>query len=279
VVDEARDCMGGGDAGRCGALARPHPPVVGAQAIGAATDGVRREPNGLAGAMAGLQRAPASDLPPGALLVGGHASPGADGLRVGPLPWVQADCGEEGLPGAGIPAGHGDQSHPRQLIPQASGVIIGGRRVVGAVRVRPVAQGPLIRPYGLDRLKAPVDGGIALPHRLGRDVIQGERRRQRQDMLGWRMPRQRLGHLRRAARSAGRPQARQVDGMPLAGHHGADHGQPCGAGEVGQPLGELDVHRVPRLGHGRARRRPIRQPGRPMAPVGPHGTPRGRRAT
>ena len=59
VVDDARDCMGGGDDGRFGALTGSHPPVIGAQAIVASTDGLRREPKGLAGAIAGLQRAPA----------------------------------------------------------------------------------------------------------------------------------------------------------------------------------------------------------------------------
>jgi hypothetical protein len=73
VVDDARDIVGGGDDGRFGALASPHPPVVGSQAIVAATDGLRREPKGLAGAIAGLQRAPASDLPTGDLMVGSQA--------------------------------------------------------------------------------------------------------------------------------------------------------------------------------------------------------------
>jgi hypothetical protein len=73
VVDDAREFMGGGDDGRFGALASPHPPVVGSQAIVAATDGLRREPKGVAGAMAGLERAPASELPTGDLMVGGQA--------------------------------------------------------------------------------------------------------------------------------------------------------------------------------------------------------------
>jgi hypothetical protein len=108
VVDDARDFMGGGDDGRFGALASPHPPVVGSQASVAATDGLRREPKGLAGAIAGLQRAPASDLPAGDLVTGGQSQPGTTGLRVGPLPGVQADFGEDGLHGAGIQAGDGD---------------------------------------------------------------------------------------------------------------------------------------------------------------------------
>src|SRR5215831_7071610 len=59
VIDDAREFMGGGDDGRFGALASPHPPVVGAQAIVAATDRLRRQSKRLAGAVAGLERAPA----------------------------------------------------------------------------------------------------------------------------------------------------------------------------------------------------------------------------
>jgi hypothetical protein len=72
VVVEARECMGGGDEGRLGALVSPPPPGGGSQAMVAATAGWRRAPKGVAGAMAGPPRAPASDLPPEDLMVGGH---------------------------------------------------------------------------------------------------------------------------------------------------------------------------------------------------------------
>jgi hypothetical protein len=64
MAGDARDLVGGGDDGRLGTEAGPHPPVVGPQAIVAATDRLRREPKGLAGAIAGLQGAPAQHFPP-----------------------------------------------------------------------------------------------------------------------------------------------------------------------------------------------------------------------
>src|SRR5262249_38792324 len=57
VIEEAGDFRGGGEVGRLGAWASPHPPVVGAQAIVAATDRLRRQSKRLAGAVAGLERA------------------------------------------------------------------------------------------------------------------------------------------------------------------------------------------------------------------------------
>jgi hypothetical protein len=126
VVDDARDLVGGRDDGGFGAEASPHPPVVGPPAMVAATDGLRREPQGLAGAIAGLERAPAQHFLPRDLMVGGQAEPGAEGPGVGPLPGVQADVGEDGLRRTGIQAGNGDQIHPQQLMQQAAGVIIGG---------------------------------------------------------------------------------------------------------------------------------------------------------
>jgi hypothetical protein len=74
VVDEARELVGGGADDRVGALASPHPPVVGAPALVAATAGLRRAPKGLAGAIAGLPRAPASGLPAGELMAGAKPS-------------------------------------------------------------------------------------------------------------------------------------------------------------------------------------------------------------
>jgi hypothetical protein len=112
VGDDARDFMGGGDDGRFGALASPHPPVVGSQAMVAATDGLRREPKGLAGAIAGLQRAPASDLPAGDLVTRGEAQPGTERLLVGPLPHVQADFSDNGLHRAGVQPRDRHQIHP-----------------------------------------------------------------------------------------------------------------------------------------------------------------------
>ena len=43
VVDDARDLVGGRDDGGFGTEASPHPPVVGPQAVVAATDRLRRE--------------------------------------------------------------------------------------------------------------------------------------------------------------------------------------------------------------------------------------------
>jgi hypothetical protein len=55
-------------------------------------------------------------------------------------------------------------------------------------------------------------------------VIGGKRLLQRNDMLWLIMPCPRLGDRFRAARTAGRPKSREVDGIPLAGHDRADKG-------------------------------------------------------
>jgi cell wall-associated NlpC family hydrolase len=59
VLDDARECVGGGDDGCFGAQAGSHPPGEGPQALVAAADRLRREPKRWAGAVAGRQRAPA----------------------------------------------------------------------------------------------------------------------------------------------------------------------------------------------------------------------------
>ena len=79
-----------------------------------------------------------------------------------------------------------------------------------------------VRPYGLHRSKPLFNGGIALPHLLGVRIVQGQGLLERKHMLGLVMPRQRLGDVLRAARTLGLPKSRQVDGVALARHDGAD---------------------------------------------------------
>ncbi len=59
VLDDTGDLMGRGHDGRFGAEAGAHPPVVSAQAMMAATDRWRRQPEGLARTVSGLERTPA----------------------------------------------------------------------------------------------------------------------------------------------------------------------------------------------------------------------------
>jgi hypothetical protein len=64
VIDDTGDLMGRGHDGRFRTEAGSHPPVVGAQAMMAATGRWRRQPEGLARTVSGLERTPAQDLPP-----------------------------------------------------------------------------------------------------------------------------------------------------------------------------------------------------------------------
>jgi hypothetical protein len=75
--------------------------------------------------------APAQDLASRDLMVGGQPQPGAEGLRLGLLPQVQADFREHRVHGAGMQAGDGDQVHAHQLIEEAARIVGGGILVVG----------------------------------------------------------------------------------------------------------------------------------------------------
>ena len=134
----------------------------------------------------------------------GQAQPRTERLRMGPLPQIQADFGENGLYGAGIQARDGDQIHPRQLIQHAAGVVERSVLITGAVFVRPVQRRQLIRPYRHDRLKPPFDFGVALAHLLGVGVMQGQGLSEREHMLGLIMAGQRLGDVLGAARRGDR---------------------------------------------------------------------------
>jgi hypothetical protein len=100
VVDEARKCMGGGHNSGLGTETSPHTPIEGPQAIVAATHRLCRQPEGLAGPIAGLERAPAQDLAPGDLVARGQSSPGTERLHLGPLVQIQTDLREDRLHGA-----------------------------------------------------------------------------------------------------------------------------------------------------------------------------------
>ena len=134
---------------KAGDFPGPQAPVERPQAAPAATHGLRRPPQGLAGAVARLPRGPAQHFAPRDLMLRGQPQPRRECLRAGPRVPVQADLRDEGLHHAGMQAGDGDHVHPRQLIQQAAGIVGGG---VLAVRVPlgvPLQRQPLVPPSGL----------------------------------------------------------------------------------------------------------------------------------
>ena len=132
VVDETGHLVGCRHDGCLGPDSGPQAPGERPQAVLAATDRWLRQSKRLAGAVAGLPRAPAPELPPGDFMLGGEPQPGTEGLGLGPLPQLQADCREHGVHRAGVHTRDGHHVHPRQLIQPAAGVIAGGMLMVGA---------------------------------------------------------------------------------------------------------------------------------------------------
>ena len=59
VIDDASNLVGGGDNSGLRPEASPHAPIVGPQAVAAATHRMRRQPERLTGAVTSLERAPA----------------------------------------------------------------------------------------------------------------------------------------------------------------------------------------------------------------------------
>jgi hypothetical protein len=112
VIDDTRDVVGGGHHRGLRTAASPPAPVVGPQAVAAATPRRRRQPERLPGAVTSLERAPASELPPGAFVARGQTQPSTEGLGMRPLPRLQAEFSEDGVHGAGMQAGMATKSTP-----------------------------------------------------------------------------------------------------------------------------------------------------------------------
>jgi hypothetical protein len=122
-------------------------------------------------------------------------------------------------------AGDGDQVHPHRLVEEAARVVGGGVLVVGTVFVPSIQRGRLIRPDGLERLKPPLDFGIALPHLVGVRVIEGQGLLERKHMRWLIMSRQGLGDLLGAARAAWGTKPGQLNRIALPGDNRTDDGE------------------------------------------------------
>jgi len=109
IVDRPRDLVGGGDEGLHGADLGPLATIERAKGRIRAGHGGGGLPEGLPGAIVGLEGARAQHLAAGDVVVGSEAEPGAEMLGGGEAGHIGADLADDGLGQAGADTLHGDQ--------------------------------------------------------------------------------------------------------------------------------------------------------------------------
>jgi len=132
MINNARQFMRGGDNGLGTAQTGSHPPIECAQGARAATERLRRQPQGLRRPIVHVERAASDHLAARNVVVGRQSQPRAKMFFGAPLPHIRSRFSHHQLHGALIQSRHLCQVHTGQAV-QMSTHITGGR--VLAMRV------------------------------------------------------------------------------------------------------------------------------------------------
>jgi len=243
IVDRPRDLVGGGDEGLQGADLSLFATIERAKGRIRAGHGGSGLPEGLPGAIVGLEGARAEHLAAGNVVVGGQAEPGAEMPGGGEAGHIGADLADDGLGQAGADTLHGDQVDAGD----AEELLAGG---VGGLVLR-FGAGFDGRQRGqvIGRVPARGDGGVLLLDLgvadfdlSGVEVVQFERLAQDEELFLLPTTGQGLDEGLRGGFAGRMTQTGQDKRIALAGDDGAQDQQAGLTGDVREDVVQLEVH-------------------------------------